>query len=169
MLKFITKTNYEQQKAFLKFQLFRKNKFYLNFLTIILGLIFLVVTLLMDEYVVSIAIGILILINIIMYGYIVRKIYRINLYEKDFSQVNQLLIEVDYQTMDITNQDTNEKVSIPLDSLESICELKNYIFFYITKQQAICLDKEHLVEGDFDQFIDNLDPDVKKSKYRKYF
>lgn len=169
MIKFISKPNYEQQKAFLKFQIFRKNKYYFNFIVIVFGLIFFIFMLLSKNYILAIATGILLLINIFMIVYTIYKIYRINLFEKDFSNVSVLLVEIDYDTINVTVQDTNENIKIPFNQLVSICDIKDYVFFYLSPEQAICLNKADLIEGNLDEFFQNMDFVTKQKKYRKYY
>src|SRR5690606_12271365 len=97
------------------------------------------------------------------------KIYRINLFEKDFSNVSVLLVEIDYDTINVTVKDTNENIKIPFNQLVSICDIKDYVFFYLSPEQAICLNKADLIEGNLDEFFQNMDFVTKQKKYRKYY
>lgn len=170
MLIFNSKANYEQQKAYLDFQIFRRKKMYLNYLITFLGLlIILVIMVIQKKYPIIIATSILMVVNTIMFVILLRRMYRVNLHQKDFSKIDELLITIDQENIHVKNKVTNEQVALPTNDLVAICDLKEYLFLYLSDNQAICLDKKDVIEGSIDEFIHHLDSDFKKRKYRKYY
>lgn len=170
MLIFNSKANYDQQKAYLNFQIFRRKKMYMNNLITFLGLaVILVIMLIRENYTILIAAGILMIINILMFILMIRRLYRINLYQKDFSKIDELLVKIDSEKIFVENKRTNDNVEIPIDNLLSLCDLKNYLFLYLTDTQAICLDKKDITEGSLEEFLNNLPEGFKNKRYRRYY
>lgn len=170
MLVFNSKANYEQQKAYLDFQIFRRKKMYLNNLITFLGLlIILVVMIIRNNYPIIIATSLLMMVNTIMFVVLMRRMYRVNLHQKDFSKIDELLIAIDEENILVKNKVTNEQIELSVNDLVAICDLKEYLFLYLSDTQAICLDKKDVIEGTIDEFVNNLNSEFKKTKYRKYY
>ena len=124
MVIFHSRATYALQKAYLTFQIFRRKKMYVSNLLVEFALVaIIVVNLITKNYYLVAAAGILVLVNALVFFLMIRKIFRINLYQKDFSKVDLLEVSINYQKMSAKNTKTNEVVDVPLEKLLEICEL----------------------------------------------
>src|SRR5690554_8031515 len=111
-----------------------------NLVLEILLITIIVINLVTKNYYLVGAAGILMLVNVFVFLKMIQKVYRINLHQKDFSKIDVLEVQIDFENMHVLNQRTKETVDMPLDKLLEICELKDYVFFYINDAQAFVLD-----------------------------
>lgn len=170
MVIFHSRATYALQKAYLTFQIFRRKKMYVSNLLVEFALVaIIVVNLITKNYYLVAAAGILVLVNALVFFLMIRKIFRINLYQKDFSKVDLLEVSINYQKMSAKNTKTNEVVDVPLEKLLEICELEYYVFFYINDSQAIVLDKMDVSEGNLDTFLQNLAQERPEVKIRTFY
>lgn len=170
MVTFYSKATFELQKAYLNFQIFRRKKMFISNLVLeILLLVIIVINIITRNYYLVGAAGILVLVNVFVFLKMIQKVYRINLHQKDFSKIDVLEVQIDFENMHVTNQRTTETIDMPLDKLLEICELRDYVFFYINDAQAFVLDKMDVIEGSIEEFLIKLKENRPELRIKKYY
>lgn len=170
MVTFYSKATFALQKAYLNFQIFRRKKMFISNLVLeILLIAIIVINIVTKNYYLVGAAGILVLVNVFVFLKMIQKIYRVNLHQKDFSKIDILEVQIDYDIMHVINKRTEEAIDMPLDKLLEICELESYVFFYINDAQAFVLDKMDVIEGSIEDFLENLKEKRPELRIKKYY
>lgn len=168
MLKFNYQSNYELQKKYLEFHLFKNKKMhYKQILVVILIISFFIFALIRKEIIVTIASLIVLIITNVMFFLALNKIYKDNLYNLSFNKESKLEITLDITKMQVKRLETSEEIDVDLEKIYRIFDWKDYMFIYLTKSQAICLAKSQLMCGDISLYLKELLKSEMAIKYRR--
>lgn len=152
MTKFKYELDYESQKRYINFHLFNHKRLHVSPVVLCIALVgFGIFSIVLEQYLLTIVSAILIFVVLGFLFFLVRRVHKMNLKEKEFPEQN---VSIAFTKAGMTLYDdlSDDKNLVEYNKLHRIYFLKDYVYVYLTPDQGIALQKALLIEGDYDKF-----------------